>query len=634
MMKIGIIDTGADAAHKRLKNHRLSGITVLKNQTGSVSFADRYADQKGHGTGVASIILQHVPEAELFIVKLEAAGGVITEKMVETGIRYLLEKTDVRMINISMGIKTNTPSSGLQQICTDAFSKGVVIVAAVHYLHNKLCYPAHFSTVIGVGQGVVDSKYKFRYLENKLADVLAKGGLQRVAYPGNQFRFSVGTSLATAHFTGILANAFNRDLWNDRESLQRWIKSNASADIISFTKHDMDISGLKKSGMSEITETEVVSALRPKHSGKTIAIFPFEEKEMKSILEFHHLLPYQLTLAIGYPRSLKIDNTVAMMEKLNIRHLFGQPEEDDLNSFDTIVIGYFLDKLLDQNSYFGYTLIRKCVLKQKNFIVWDKYVYDLIWSVIKETGADYQGEVFLTAFTAAHKEKLYSLMEYDRLTVPSICVVGTNSKQGKFTTQLVLRQILETNSYKVAHLSTEPQGIILGAEFAFPIGHQGTVETDIRDWNKSLRLLTQLMERKRQPDVIVTGSQGCIIPRHPMNDSNAAEMLSFVKAFYPDALVCAISPNDTIDFIMKTVEVIKAYVKCTVICYVLTPWEYHLKVNSLNQMHVYYKRLQDEEYLEKLNYYNERLPAPTFNIMDAKNHGRILELIQQTFSIN
>lgn len=629
-LRIGIIDTGADHTHKRFKNHSIKGITLFKNLEGEIKIErDCFTDEKGHGTGIVSIILQHIPDAEIEIVKL-ASANIVTEDLMFAGIKYLVEQNDVKLINISMGIKTMTPSKELRAICDEAFGKGIVIVAAVHYLHDKLCYPAHFNTVFGVGQGIVASKFKFRKLENKLADILAKGGFQRVAVPDHKFRFSVGTSLATAHFTGVIGKAFVDGEWSDIANLKEWLNVNSDNSIISLSKHDQSVNEKVFSPNQAQSAAEIYSTLRPSVKIAKIAIYPFEEKEMQSLLEFPERLTHELTLAIGYPRSLKLDKTVKTLEKLAVPYVLGQLKEESYDLFDTLVIGYFLDKLLDQNSHHGYQLITECVKRNKNFIVWDSVVFDLINSVIENSPDRYNGEIYLTTYSNHQKEMLYETTSYSFLKAPSICVVGTNKRQGKFTTQLIMKNLLEKEGYKVGHLATEPQGILLGADLIFPIGYKTTVEPDIRDWSKSLRFLTQIIEENVKPEIVITGSQGSIIPLHPVNDSNAAEMLSFVKAFYPDGIICAISPNDSIEQINKTTTVIKAFVNCTVLFYVLTPLEYNLHFND--QVRLSYRMLSTDEYQNKLDFFNANLDAPTFNIRDESNYESILNIVQQTFS--
>ena len=112
----------------------------------------------------------------------------------------------IRLINISMGIHTSNPTEQLEKVCEKAFKRGIIINASSYYHAEKPCYPAHFNTVYGVGVGLVQNKHEFKFLEASPTNILAKGGFQRIANIGDTFKFGSGTSLATAHFTGILGS--------------------------------------------------------------------------------------------------------------------------------------------------------------------------------------------------------------------------------------------------------------------------------------------------------------------------------------------------------------------------------------------------------------------------------------------
>lgn len=632
-MRIGVIDTGVDRTHRRFAGASLGGVALRRDPQGTI-VADPeevYNDELLHGTGIVSIILQHNPRASIYVVKLTPDGGRVPEDLLTAAITHLVRQTDVGIINISMGVKTRNPGLELQQICEEAAAKDIVINAAAWYVHHELCYPAGFSAVYGIGQGVVKDKSSFRLQDNRVTDILAKGGFQRVACPGNQFRFSNGTSLATAHFTGIIAAAFAAGEWDTRFTLTQWLRDHSDNTILSLTRHDQQYD--KKAIREEKpTDDQLYARLRPSQDRQRIAIFPFEEKEMKSLLEFSDLLSFDLGLAIGYPRVIKTNQALDLIREKGLPYTLQQLTEEEYDRFDTLVVGYFLDKLSDYNSIYGLNLLRDCIRRNKNFIVWDKAVYDILQTIKNEVNPDYSAEIFFTSFDQEKQDMLYSSQEYTELKVPSLCVIGTNSRQGKFTTQLTIKKIMEQHGYAVSHLSTEPQGILLGADLTFPIGHKNTVYVDVRDWHKTLRLLQQILERKNKPDLIVTGSQGGILPLHPINDSGAPEKLCYVKAFYPDALVCTISPYDELDFIKRTTDVITSFVDTRVLFYVLTPWQYEFHHGK--QSIVSFKKIGDDEYQERLAFYNRHLQLPTVNIVNTEEHPRILRLIQDNFSTN
>lgn len=630
-MKIGIIDTGIDAGHRRFDHKQIERIGLMEEENGMISVCNETSDEEGHGTGIASIILNHAPEAAVKAVKLAARNRKISEQLLAAAIDLLTDDVDIRIINISMGIRTNQPSAALRQVCERAAGKGIVIAASAYYLYNEWCYPAHFNTVFGVGQGIVKSKHEFRFMENRWADILAKGGFQRVAVPGNGFKFSTGTSLATAHFTGIISKSHLNGEWTDLSSLREWLRHHSVTSVMSFTGHDQPIDRHEQQDKKEVTPAEVFSSLNIPACMNKVAVFPFEEKEMRTVLEFSEKLTCHLSLAISYPRPLKLEQSIALLEEKKIPYTLQQLTEEQFDSFDTLVVGYFLDKADDHNAYYGYQLIRECIRRNKHFLVWDRVAYKLIQTVAGEAGAAYKGTIYLAGFNAEDRNRLLQAVDNTAVTTPSLCVIGTSKKQGKFTTQMILKELLQDAGYQVSHISTEPQGILLGADLTFPIGHNDTVVLDLKDWNRTLKRLQLLLADIRKPDIIISGGQGGIIPRHPVNDEDPPEKLSYVKAFYPDALICSISPNDSIAFIHKTRDVVTAFVNSPVLFYVLTPWEFNFHHGSGPSV-MTYRRISSEEYQEKLAFYRQELDAPVFDIMNRETHAELLRIILQFFS--
>lgn len=629
-MTIGIIDTGCDRNHKRFVDLEIEGLTIYKNANNEIiTVKDRFSDNKGHGTGITSIIHKNSPLSKIIVVKIESFDHSLSEDLLVEAIEYLTNHTDAKILNISMGVNTNNPSVQLKEACQFAFDKGVIVVASAYYKHDSLCFPANFKSVFAVGSGIVKSKESFRFLgQDSFVNILAKGGFQRVAVPQNKYQFSTGTSLATAHFTAILADAYEKGEWKTRDELNNWISGNSDNNTISLTKHDqLRVDHENISAKEERTFQEVFTLDK---SVENFAIFPFEEKEMKTLIEFREHLNSNLTLAIGSPRSIKLDNTMELLQEKDINFITKALNPEHFDLFDTIVIGYFLDKLSDSNSFFGFTLIKECIKRNKNFIVWDKAVYDIINQVINDDEHAYTGKLFLTSFDNDKKDFLYRNVDYVALKRPSICVVGTNSRQGKFTTQMIMRKVLEKEGYKVSHISTEPQGILLNSSCVFPIGHNGTVSVDLREWNKSLRLLSQSIELNEEPDIIITGSQGGILPLHPVNDSLPPEKLIYVKSFYPDAIVCTISPSDSIDVIQRTVNTIKSFVETEVLFFVLTPWQY--KFHHGYKTIVSFDKIDEEEYNEKLIYFTEKLGKKVINIKDENHHNIIVDEIVNFFA--
>lgn len=114
-------------------------------------------DTYGHGTAVASIILENVPDAELVaLVSSVYEHGKLTQVDADTFARIIMDAVDVYecdVINVSAGFAADVET--VRQAVDYAKEKGVVIVAAAgnDYQDNPDAkyYPAAYESVIAVG---------------------------------------------------------------------------------------------------------------------------------------------------------------------------------------------------------------------------------------------------------------------------------------------------------------------------------------------------------------------------------------------------------------------------------------------------------------------------------------------------
>lgn len=622
-MTIGIIDTGVDHTHQRLKECDITGITLFKDLSGNIiTKENEFCDHKGHGTGIASIINSHLKSCHLHVIKLDSHNHIISEDLLTEAISRLVDG-HVDIINISMGINSEIVPVKMQEAVNRSYEKGIPVFAANYYDPSKQCFPANFTKAFSIGTGYIKEKHGFKVL-NEHYDIIAKGGFQRVATPNRSFAFSVGTSLATAHMTGIVSNAYRNEEWKTIPDLKKWLQENSDQSIFSLTKHDTEASRniINVKEYIEEDTAGLAKILKPSQNFRKLALFPFDEKEIQSVIENKEQCDYDISLIIDTPRNIlhkeKITNGIPLTKK---------PEDEDFLLFDTLVVGYFNDLKDEINTLFGLKLITECLIRNKNFILWEASVKSVIKNIIRNEGIDYRGEIFLTQVDHQTKKAIYTNISSSfETTLPTVCVVGTNSKQGKFTTQLKIKKVLEKENYKVSLISTEPQGCILGADSVFPFGHKSSVKVEAEEWYHIINGLKNYSKQKYRPDIIITGIQSGILPKYPVYVNKLPEKLIYTNAFYPDAIICTISPDDTIEFIKRTVAAVKSFNYCEVLFYCLTPWTVkHEKGITLKT------KLSREEYDKKRCFFSENLDKPVIDIKNDENNAVIIKQIQNYF---
>lgn len=148
-IRVAVVDTGF--SDKSIPDGSIAG---GKNYVVESMGTD---DTYGHGTAVASIILENVPDAELVaLVSSVYDHGKLTQVDADTFARIIMDAVDVYecdVINVSAGFAADVEN--VRQAVDYAKEKGVVIVAAAgnDYQDNPDAkyYPAAYESVIAVG---------------------------------------------------------------------------------------------------------------------------------------------------------------------------------------------------------------------------------------------------------------------------------------------------------------------------------------------------------------------------------------------------------------------------------------------------------------------------------------------------
>jgi 1,4-alpha-glucan branching enzyme len=131
-----------------------------------------------------------------------------------------------------------------------------------------------------------------------------------------------------------------------------------------------------------------------------------------------------------------------------------------------------------------------------------------------------------------------------------LAVFGTDTVQGKFTTQLYLREALKKHM-RIAHWATEPTGCLLGAE----IGYSRT-DDSITAKDRIALERTSIKELAERFDIVITGGQNSIIfAAHDGTKEDNVSTLIF-DTLLPRHIVLTVS----VDTSIKQIEDSIAYV--------------------------------------------------------------------------
>jgi len=205
-VQIGVIDTGIDPTHPDLKLSVYRGINLLA--PGMLPM-----DDNGHGTHIAGIIaasssrqgiLGVAPQASIHAVKAFDRMGSAFVSDIIAGINWCVVN-QMNIINMSFGMRTY--SRALEGAIRNAYKAGIIIVASCGNEGKRasIDYPARFPQVVSVGAVTRNGKVAAFSNKGKRIDIYAPGEKIFSCWLGGKYNELSGTSMATAHVSGVVA---------------------------------------------------------------------------------------------------------------------------------------------------------------------------------------------------------------------------------------------------------------------------------------------------------------------------------------------------------------------------------------------------------------------------------------------
>ena len=531
-MNIAIIDSGTKDYENITKgyNFRVKG-------DNEIIIENNFHDTYGHGTAVYSIIKKNNEECNYYIFKVIDQNDTIDEKIICTALEYIFNNLDVDVINMSLGT-VSLSDDRMYNICKRLYDKGVILVSAFDN-EGAISYPAAFDCVIGVdGSDLCRKVDDFIFYEDKILNVAAKGGMQRVKWCEPDNIIVKGSSFACAHATNKIVNIYKNGIKSFEEILE-YFKSIA-IQIIAYEEKE-----------EKVFEYKIDRAV----------IFPFN-KEMHNFVRYPELLDFKVMEVYDtkYSSNVGRKTTDVMIDKSVKEYCIKNIDDIKWDLFDTLVIGH-TEKLL---SYIGKenivdSLIKEAINRGKNI-----YSFDRIDKAEYKNDNIYFPAVIDKYLPPLREGKLFYINK------PVLGIFGTSSKQGKFTLQLELRKRLIDEGYQVGQLGTEPNALLFGLDCVYPVGYNRMV---CLDEEEQIRYLNYKMnEIADGNDLIIVGSQSGTVPYEYKNTSYYTyEQVNFLMATNPDAVVLCINYYDEINYIRRSINVIEQLGECKVLGLVVFP---------------------------------------------------------------
>ncbi|SFW13467.1 S8 family serine peptidase [Chitinophaga sancti] len=349
MPVVAIIDEG-------VLMDRVSGIrevNIYESAAGNINDSNVF-----HGTNIAHVIRQVYPAADLLSVRM-VPDDKINVPLLCKALRYCATQDDVRIINISLGILgTENPSAELLECCLECHQQGKLLVAAAHFDCSKLCYPAAYPFVYGVGAGLIQEIDRYVYIGDSYITVLAKGVHQRLLYDHDRQVIRGGTSYAAAAFSGILCRRL------------------ATSEVVAIEDAGVEALSLHyQSNRSPVGNNYLT----------------WSNEDYKIVSYASHLeavkgVPVLFNMSFFVPEMHVVPGVPALKPVLSPK-LF--------DHVDTLLLGNFFNTRSLLNVYFGYALINYFIINNGKFLVLDPYIASVIRKSIFLSKVAFSGQIVL-----------------------------------------------------------------------------------------------------------------------------------------------------------------------------------------------------------------------------------------------
>ncbi|MCE2433724.1 MAG: S8 family serine peptidase [Candidatus Latescibacteria bacterium] len=617
-IRIAIVDSGIDASHSGV-GEIAGGIHIQIGEKGEVVFLDDHADCAGHGTACAGIIRKKAPDAALYSVRIFDASLMADGRALIAAIQWCIDN-EMDVVNLSLGTTDVTFKKALQKVCRKAVDAGVLLVAAESN-DGRESYPAVFFEVIGVTGGAIHEADGFYYRKDQRIECVARGDEQRVCWLNGKHIMTGGNSFAAPHITGIIAHLLEQ---HPKYSVQ---------DIRLL---------LQEKALSEIPQEQNRSKFgRPAHRKdfqedysyiKKAVLYPYN-KEMHSLVRYRDLLAFEI---VGVA-----DPIGKGMVGKDAGKVIGEPQADlrispnirhALADADTLILGYVdqLSRIRKRDllrEYVQLALDAGCHVF--SFQALDPTVYGDLYELANQNG-------LRLAYPHVHREEIaHAIQHFNALPpvdVPVLSVMGTSSRQGKFTLQLALRRRLIQKGYKVGQIGTEHHARLFGMDAAFPMGYASPLKLPFQHYIPYLDYKMREICQRTQPDIILTGSQSGTIPYHVQEHStHCLSSLAFLLGVKPDACILVVNSIDAEGYIRDTIDGIRAVCKAPTILLAMGDHEKHIRTAYGHSMITPKKMAQSQidQHLKKLQ---DTFLLPSIEILSETGQQRLVETVIQYFS--
>lgn len=537
-MTVCVVDSGYDKTHPLLNNIEVVGYEYINGEV----VQGKCKDYIGHGTAIIGIMSKLLTNTKFVMIKIfNDKLEVIPEKLI-FAMSYIYNNINCHVVHLSLG--TNFYNDELYNICKKITDKNVKIVSAFDNF-GGISYPAAFDNVIGVD---VSNKCKknneFIIIKGSPVNIVAKGGVHRVAWIDSKYIISEGISFSAAYVTAHLV-----------KYMQRYGQDCNAMEMLEKTA--LETYCLKSNTL--INKKERFYPI------KKAAICPLN-KETMSLVNFPDMLPFDIVKIYESKYSGKVGSTYNAFRTHGHDNIeIDNFENIDFSKFDTMILGHVaeLSNLLGRD--IKKEIIEKCLQYKINIYCFDNFLVDSYREKFYEQGCWVDSADIVVDQTFFNKKgKLYSIQS------PVVGIFGTSQRQGKFTLQLLLRKWFQDKGYILGQMGTEPQSALFHMDEIFPFGYEAQMHLSGDEQIEYLNFLMHKIDRKKV-DLIIVGCQSGFVPANYYNVFQyPVNQINFLLGTLPDVIVLCVNVFDETEYIKRTILAMESLADSKVIALVIS----------------------------------------------------------------
>lgn len=551
-----VIDSGVCKSHDVFKGAKINGFSLNISESGNMYVDENFEDRIGHGTAVYYILSKKTRLEDILMIKIFDEREAVNFELFCSALDYIYQNYECKILHLSVGVCICEDIKMLHDICLKLTKKNIIIIAAFDN-GGAISYPASFDFVIGVDWSLDCTRVgQFEFVENSPINIRAIGSEQRVPWLENEFNFVNGSSFSTPHITNLVIEIIRKG-FNSYEDIMDQLRLSAKKIY------------KKQKDLIENVKFNIKSAVA----------FPFN-KEIHSLISFQDLLSFDLydiydIRELGNINKLTSDISFLQSSKEYKIKSFNKINWNE--GFDTFILGHVRELSAIKQIDLIEEVIKKCIEYKKNLYAFDDLSsYQELLIELKSKNLKVFYPRFTTGMVPQNRfGKLY------KFGVPIVSIMGTSSRQGKFTLQLYLRRLFLENGYNIGQLSTEPSGLLFDFDEMVCIGYDTNIEINSY---QSILAMNQMIHKieKNSPEIIILGSQSNTI--HPMTGNLGFYPIrnhELLLASEPDIVILCVNLLDSIEYIKRTKSFIENYQFTKVHSIVIFPRKKELKWSTL-----------------------------------------------------